>query len=132
MAKRKDRDTIQKNISFKLYNPKEMELYNWLLEQGGEENFNAVVIYYLHLAKYLTTNQANIIVNVGIPGVQQQQYMVPMMPMMPTMVENQPQDAQDEGYEEEEDLEEEDIQFSGLGLVFDDDESEDEEEEDDD
>jgi hypothetical protein len=52
----------QKLISFKEKDPKQVELYNFLLENGGRENFNATVIYFLQLAKWHVENKPQYVI----------------------------------------------------------------------
>lgn len=60
------REVAKHTVEFRLYNPTEAMLLNWLKEErGGSINMNASIMDVLRLAHFLLTYQPNIVVNIN-------------------------------------------------------------------
>lgn len=69
------REVAKHNVEFRLFNPKEKEIRDWLIsEWGGDQNMNAAILEVLRVAHFLINYQPNIVINVspGYPDAQPQ------------------------------------------------------------
>lgn len=69
------REVAKHNVEFRLFNPKEKEIRDWLInEWGGDQNMNAAILEVLRVAHFMINYQPNIVINMspGYPDSQPQ------------------------------------------------------------
>jgi len=81
------REVVKHNVEFRLYNPTEKLLLDWLKEErGGHINMNAAIMDALRLAHFLLEYRPNINVNITPGGYIPAQGTVPEQPYLPPNV----------------------------------------------